>query len=169
MSRHKCTSHVCGRTHECKSKRRREKEVGNGKIKVRGRGGSTNEPVTSVDRLTSTMTGGRRECTCHVCGQTHPVSDTAIKTSAGYTRKTKKKDEKRGGEKGDECTCHVYGQTQENKEEKEGQCTKQRKRKGGRKEEQYLKRRGEYKCTCHVCGQSHKCKETKYLARSCEE
>ena len=53
-----------------------------------------------MDRLTSTMTGGRRECTCHVCGQTHPVSDTAIKTSAGYTRKTKKKDEKRGVKRG---------------------------------------------------------------------
>ena len=37
----------------------------------------------------------------------------------------------------------LWTDTQENKEEKEGQCTKQRKRKGGRKEEQYLKRRGE--------------------------
>ena len=131
MSRHKCTSHVCGRTHECKSKRRREKEVGNGKIKVRGRGGSTNEPVTSVDRLTSTMTGGRRECTCHVCGQTHPVSDTAIKTSAGYTRKTKKKDEKRGGEKGDECTCHVYGQThRKTKKKRKGNAQNKEREKG---------------------------------------
>ena len=143
MSRHKCTSHVCGRTHECKSKRRREKEVGNGKIKVRGRGGSTNEPVTSVDRLTSTMTGGRRECTCHVCGQTHPVSDTAIKTSAGYTRKTKKKDEKRGGEKGDECTCHVYGQTHRKTKKRKGNAQNKEREKGAERKSSTKKEGGE--------------------------
>ena len=116
------------------------------------------------------MTGGRRECTCHVCGQTHPVSDTAIKTSAGYTRKTKQKDEKRGGEKGVECTCHVYGQTHTGNKEGGRAMHKTKKEKRGRKEEQHLKRKGgEYKCTCHVCGQTHKYKGAKILARSCEE